>query len=93
MKTQITNLIEKYKIELKAIESNYKISWEAKTQAISILEKIISDLENEFKKAKDEKCENCKHFSEGRQPDGFRWHKCEFDFNCSVVNDNLFEVK
>ena len=93
MKTQINNLIEKYQGEIKALENNHKISWDAKTQVIATLREIIFDLKNEIIKANNEKCENCKHFSEGKQPDGIRWYKCEFAFDCSIAKDNLFEAK
>ena len=38
-------------------------------------------------------CEDCKHFSEGKQPDGFLWQDCEHNFNCSVIRDNNFKAK
>ena len=93
MKNQIAELVKKYKSELKALENNHNISWDAKTQVIATLREVIFDLENEIKKVKDEKCENCNHFSEGKQPDGFKWYKCEFHFDCSIVKDNMFEAK
>ena len=38
-------------------------------------------------------CEDCIHFSEGKQPDGFLWQDCEHNFNCSVIRNNNFEAK
>lgn len=38
-------------------------------------------------------CEDCKHFSERKQPDGFLWQDCEHNFNCSVIRNNNFEAK
>ena len=55
MKTQINDLIEKYQSEIKALENNYKISWDAKTQVIATLREVIFDLKNEIIKAKNEK--------------------------------------
>ena len=55
MKTQINDLIEKYQSEMKALENNHKISWDAKTQVIATLKEVIFDLENLTKKANNEK--------------------------------------
>lgn len=38
-------------------------------------------------------CEDCVHFSEGKQPDGFLWNDCEHSFNCSVIRSNNFKAK
>ena len=40
-----------------------------------------------------EKCEDCKHFSSGVQPDGFGWENCEWNYHCSVPLENMFEKK
>ena len=55
MKTKIQKLIEKYKSEMKSLENNHKISWDAKTQVIATLREVVFDLENVMKKAEDEK--------------------------------------
>ena len=55
MKTQINDLIAKYKSEIKELENNHKISQNSKTQVIATLRDIIFDLENLIKKANNEK--------------------------------------
>ena len=42
---------------------------------------------------KKQKCEDCKHFSSGVQPDGFGWENCEWNYHCSVPLENMFEKK
>ena len=51
---------------------------------------IIADcLENES--LQNRKCENCKHYSNGKQPDGFEWHKCDYAFECKTCFNDYFE--
>lgn len=40
-----------------------------------------------------QKCEDCKHYKEGKQPDGIPWHDCKHSFDCTVVRNNNFKAK
>ena len=42
---------------------------------------------------KNQKCEDCKHFLSGVQPDGIGWENCEWNYHCSVPLENMFEKK
>ena len=55
-------------------------------EPISIYEAIeeLEDLQNRS-------CDNCKHFSTGKQPDGFNWNKCEYNFECKTCFNDYFE--
>ena len=44
-------------------------------------------------KIQSQKCEDCKHFSSGVQPDGIGWENCELNYHCSVPLENMFEKK
>ena len=44
-------------------------------------------------KIQSQKCQDCKHFSSGVQPDGFGWENCEWNYHCSVPLENMFEKK
>ena len=46
--------------------------------------KELEDLQNRS-------CEDCKHFSTGKQPDGFNWHRCEYSFECKTCFNDYFE--
>ena len=51
---------------------------------------IIADcLENES--LQNRACENCKRYSTGKQPDGFKWHKCDYAFECKTCFNDYFE--
>lgn len=54
---------------------------------------IINATVEHIQHLENQKCEDCKHFSEGKQPDGFLWQDCEHSFNCSVIRPNNFEAK
>ena len=54
---------------------------------------IIGETLEHMQHLEQQKCEDCKHFSEGKQPDGFLWQDCEHSFNCSVIRPNNFEAK
>lgn len=51
------------------------------------IDKAIKELED----LQNRKCEDCKHFSTGKQPDGFNWHKCEYSFECKTCFNDYFE--
>ena len=51
------------------------------------LYKAIEELES----LQNRKCENCKYYSTGKQPDGFKWHKCDYDFECKTCFNDYFE--
>ena len=51
------------------------------------LYEAIEDLES----LQNRKCENCKHYSTGKQPDGFEWHKCDYAFECKTCFNDYFE--
>ena len=46
---------------------------------------------NKAEELQNRKCENCKHYSTGKQPDGFEWHKCEYAFECKTCFNDYFE--
>ena len=50
---------------------------------------IANCLENES--LQNRTCENCKHYSNGKQPDGFEWHKCDYAFECKTCFNDYFE--
>ena len=52
------------------------------------IKKAIEELES----LQNRKCENCKHYSTGKQPDGFNWHKCEYNFECKICFNDYFEA-
>lgn len=54
---------------------------------------IIQSTVEHLEHLQEQCCEDCKHFSEGKQPDGFLWQDCEHNFNCSVIRNNNFEAK
>lgn len=54
---------------------------------------IINATVEHMEHLEQQKCEDCKHFSEGKQPDGIGWQDCEYSFNCSVIRNNNFEAK
>lgn len=54
---------------------------------------IISATVEHLEHLQEQCCEDCKHFSEGKQPDGFLWQDCEHNFNCSVIRQNNFKAK
>ena len=54
---------------------------------------IINATVEHMEHLEQQKCEDCKHFSEGKQPDGIGWQDCEYPFNCSVIRPNNFEAK
>ena len=54
---------------------------------------IISATVEHLEHLEKQKCEDCKHFSDGKQPDGILWQDCEYSFNCSVIRPNNFEAK
>ena len=49
-----------------------------------LLKRIYDSLENR-------NCSNCKHYSTGKQPDGFKWHKCDYAFECKTCFNDYFE--
>ena len=51
------------------------------------IDEAIEDLES----LQNRKCENCKHYSTGKQPDGFEWHKCDYAFECKTCFNDYFE--
>ena len=50
---------------------------------------IVDCLENES--LQNRTCGNCKHYSTGKQPDGFEWHKCDYAFECKTCFNDYFE--
>ena len=56
-------------------------------KAIQELTQVIVELED----LQSRSCDNCKHFSTGKQPDGFNWHKCEYSFECKTCFNDYFE--
>ena len=60
------------------------------TKVISIdsVNIIINEMYDSFT---NRKCEDCKHFSAGKQPDGLNWHKCEYSFECKTCFNDYFE--
>ena len=51
------------------------------------LDEVIKELED----LQSRSCEGCKHFSTGKQPDGFSWYKCEHNFECKRCFPDNFE--
>ena len=64
----------------------YKSRDESK-KAIQELTQVIVELED----LQSRSCEGCKHFSTGKQPDGFSWYKCEHNFECKRCFPDNFE--
>lgn len=54
---------------------------------------IINATVEHMEHLEQQKCEDCKNYSHGLQPDGIGWHDCEYSFNCSVIRPNNFEAK
>ena len=48
---------------------------------------------NHIEFIKNQKCEDCKYFSSGKQPDGIGWEDCEWNYHCSVPLENMFASK
>lgn len=55
--------------------------------------KFVKEAIEELESLQNRKCENCKHYSTGKQPDGFGWHKCEYNFECKTCFNDYFEAK
>lgn len=53
------------------------------------IQKVIAELEA----LENKNCSNCKHHSEGKQPDGFGWENCEHNWQCSNIHENNWEQK
>ena len=76
----ILDLGEKNKQHKKGeIDKIHQIKIEEKSKLFEIVEK--------------QKCEDCKHFLSGVQPDGIGWENCELNYHCSVPLENMFEKK
>ena len=54
-----------------------------------IIQSTVEHLEHLQK----QKCEDCMHYTEGKQPDGIPWYDCKHNFYCSVVRNNNFEKR
>ena len=54
-----------------------------------IIQSTVEHLEHLQKQC----CEDCVHYTEGKQPDGIPWQDCEYSFDCTVVRNNNFEAK
>ena len=54
-----------------------------------IIQSTVEHLEHLQK----QKCEDCVHYTDGKQPDGITWKNCEYSFDCTVVRNNNFEAK
>lgn len=54
---------------------------------------IISATVEHLEHLEKQKCEDCKHFNDGKQSDGLLCQDCEYSFNCSVIRPNNFEAK
>ena len=53
--------------------------------------KDIKEAIKELEDLQSRSCEGCKHFSTGKQPDGFSWYKCEHNFECKRCFPDNFE--
>lgn len=82
----MTKVIEKLNFILKLVESNL-----ANTKKIELVYKECTDAIKEVEALQNRKCENCKHYSTGKQPDGFKWNKCEYNFECKTCFNDYFE--
>ena len=51
----------------------------------------INEAIKELEDLQSRSCEGCKHFSTGKQPDGFSWYKCEHNFECKRCFPDNFE--
>lgn len=54
---------------------------------------IIGETLEHMQHLEQQTCEQCEHFSEGKQPDGIFWQDCECFFDCSVTRSNNFKQK
>ena len=80
-------VIEKLNFILKLMESTNL----SNAKIIELVYKECVDTIKEVEELQNRKCENCKHYSTGKQPDGFKWHKCEYAFECKTCFNDYFE--
>ena len=83
---EMKKVIEKLNFILKLVESNL-----SNTKIIELVYKECVDTIKEVEELQNRKCENCKHYSTGKQPDGFEWHKCDYAFECKTCFNDYFE--
>lgn len=75
---------------LKIIYKDCK-DWEDKGFAVIYPTNELSEAIKELEDLQSRSCKGCKHFSTGKQPDGFSWYKCEHNFECKRCFPDNFE--
>lgn len=54
---------------------------------------LVDEAIDELEALNNRSCKDCRHHSEGKQPDGFGWENCEYNWQCSNIYENNWEPK